>query len=59
MPALSEDSGFPVTKTAFLLLIPPKGFIGIKGKAEQRKETLARQLQEKALPRGWSAQGQE
>lgn len=57
MPALRGDSGRPVTKTAFLLLISSKCLIDMQGGVEQRKEKLARQLQEKALARGWSAPG--
>lgn len=37
MPALRENSGFLVAKTAFPLLILPKVFTGIQEESEQRK----------------------
>lgn len=48
---LREDSRLLITKTAFLLLIPPKDFIGMQGEAEQRKAEVGQAIPEKGASR--------
>lgn len=48
----------PCHKDCLALSILLKGFIDTQGEGKNRKEKLTRQLQEKALPRSYSAQAQ-
>lgn len=51
MPALKEDSGHLVTKTASRLGIPPAGYIDMRGGAEQRKGEVGQAIPEKHASR--------